>query len=449
MTGRRDPAVAAMRRPGGQPRLEPDAGPRVLVDPGGYDGANIGDAAMLVALLSRIRRRWPAARIACHAADPAWLRGLDADAVPVDPGGAHAWNLEGAIAARLGVAVRMAGPALVAGRALRQAWPDAGRRLARVARRALGRDPAAVDRYLDEVRRADLIVKAGAGAITDAFAWHAYQALDTVAMGQRAGAVTALVGQGIGPIADRRLRRRAGEVLRGADLVALRDGAASHDLVARLGVPPERVTITGDDALALLAGRPPAASPAGLGVNVRCAVYAGLDAPAVAAIGDVLRAQAARGRHLVALPIERHADVDDLGAIARCVAPLTLDAGGAPRTPGAFVDTVEGCRAVVTGSYHGAVLALGSGVPAVAVTASRYYTHKMTGLAGLFGGSCRIVDARQADFPERLRDAIDAAWDDPASVRTGLRAAAAEQAARGHAAFDRLADRVDARRRSG
>jgi polysaccharide pyruvyl transferase WcaK-like protein len=420
--------------------------PRILVDPGGYDGANIGDAAMLVAVLGRLRRRWPAARIACHTLEPGWLHDLDAAVVPLDPGGVHAWNLEGAIAARLGLRPRACAAVMAGGRRLRRASPGAGRWLARTARRALGRDPSAVDAYLAEVRHADLVVKAGAGAFTDTFAWHAYEALDTLALAQRAGAVTAVVGQGIGPLDDAGLRRRAAEVLSEVDVVALRDGAASRVLVAAMGVADDRVTITGDDALALVVGRPVAARGDGLGINLRCAGYAGLEPEHVAAIGDVVRRHAARGRRPVALPIDRHAGVDDLGAIRGCLAPLSIAPGDGPRTPGAFLTAVESCRVVVTGSYHGAVFALGSGVPVVAITASSYYTHKLTGLAGQFGGACRLADAREPRFTARLHEAIDAAWGEPDRVRIELRAAAAGQVAQAEAAFARLAACVDARR---
>jgi polysaccharide pyruvyl transferase WcaK-like protein len=419
---------------------------RIVVDPGGYSAANIGDTAMLAAVLGRLRRRWPAARIACHTLEPAWLRALDSAAVPLDPGGAHAWNLEGAVAARLGLRPGPCAGVVAGGRRLRRASPGAGRWLARAARRGMGRDPSVVDAYLDDVRRADLVVKAGAGALTDAFAWHAYEALETLALGQRAGAVTALVGQGIGPIDDPALRRRAAEVLAQANLVALRDGAASRVLVDTMGVAGDRIAITGDDALALVVGRPSPAGRDGLGINLRCAGYAGLEPPHVATIGDAVRAQASRGRRPIPLPIDRHADVDDLGAIRRCVAPLALDPGDGPRTPEAFLSAVEPCRAVVTGSYHGAVFALGSGIPVVAISASAYYTHKLTGLVAQFGAACRVVDARHPRFAERLHEAIDAAWAEPEHVRADLRAAAVRQVADAEAAFARLAACVEARR---
>jgi hypothetical protein len=91
------------------------------------------------------------------------------------------------------------------------------------------------------------------------------------------------------------------------------------------------------------------------------------------------------------------------------------------------------------------VLALGAGIPAVTISASRYYTHKLTGLAGQFGGACRIADAAAPRFAECLREAIDAAWEEPGTVRASLRASAVRQVASGDAAFDELAERVEAR----
>jgi polysaccharide pyruvyl transferase WcaK-like protein len=423
------------------------AGPRIVVDPGAYDGANIGDTAMLMVALRRLRRRWPAARIAVHTLDVGWLRTLDAAAEPLDPGGAHAWNLEGAVAARLGLACDRSGRLLATGRALRRGAPPLGRALARFARRAMGRDGTAVGAYLDAVTQADLVIKTGAGAVNDTFGWHAYEALETLDLGRCAGAVTALVGQGIGPIVDPALGRRAAEVLAGVDLIALRDDAASRPLLIAMGVAADRIVVTGDDALALCDGRAaPSSRGDTLGVNLRCAAYAGVAPGDVARIGAVLRGQAARGRALVALPIDRHPDVDDLAAIGACLVPLVIDGADAPTTPEAFLRRVAACRVVVTGSYHGAVLALGSGIPVVAIAASPYYVHKFAGLAGLFGAACRVEGVSHPQFVDRLDAAIDEAWQEGDAVRDQLRAAAARQVATGEAAFDRLADRVDARR---
>jgi polysaccharide pyruvyl transferase WcaK-like protein len=47
---------------------------------------------------------------------------------------------------------------------------------------------------------------------------------------------------------------------------------------------------------------------------------------------------------------------------------------------------------VVTGSYHGAVLALGQGIPAVCLHKTAYYWRKFAGLAELFGEGCALID---------------------------------------------------------
>jgi Polysaccharide pyruvyl transferase len=107
-------------------------------------------------------------------------------------------------------------------------------------------------------------------------------------------------------------------------------------------------------------------------------------------------------------------------------------------TPRSVIDRVGSCRIVVTGSYHGAVFALGQGIPAVALIKSPYYAAKMSGVADQFGTGCELVSLDRSDLPSALRAAIDRAWDSADRVREPLLRAAAEQVRRGRAAYARL-----------
>ena len=98
------------------------------------------------------------------------------------------------------------------------------------------------------------------------------------------GVPVALLSQGIGPMEDSALRRRAAEVLPRSALIAVREGLEGPQLLAELGVPPSRVAVTGDDALALVVDAPVVAGEA-LGVNVRRSDYAGVGDAAVARLG--------------------------------------------------------------------------------------------------------------------------------------------------------------------
>ena len=64
-----------------------------------------------------------------------------------------------------------------------------------------GRSAADANAFLDAIDRADLVVVNGAGIITDAFRDNALGILTTLDLATRRGIPTALLGQGLGPIA--------------------------------------------------------------------------------------------------------------------------------------------------------------------------------------------------------------------------------------------------------
>ena len=106
--------------------------------------------------------------------------------------------------------------------------------------------------------------------------------LETIELAIETGAVTALVGQGIGPIADRRLRARAAAILPRVDFIALRDGVGSLALLTSMGVPAARVAVTGDDAIALGYRARKNTLGSAIGVNLRVSDYSGVGADLVA-----------------------------------------------------------------------------------------------------------------------------------------------------------------------
>lgn len=388
---------------------------RIFVEPSSYHRHNRGDAMMLEVALERLRSFWPDASVTVHTSDAGGLT-----AATLDPSGSHGWSAD----AFLGL------PRLL--RPLRRHRPRAMASIARAALIAKRRDPSLVRRYLDAVRSADLVFVAGAGSLTDAFLPHALIVLETLELAAEAGAVTAMAGQGLGPMSDR-LRRRAAEVLPRVDFIALREGVAGSPLLRSMGVDPSRVVVTGDDAITRAwAARPPHLGTA-LGVNLRQAPYAGVGDELVDAVGAAIRAH---GAELVPLPIAE----DDLTTLRRMLGGTGAD------DRADLLSRIARCRVVVTGSYHAAVLALSMGIPAVTVAASDYYADKFRGLAGQFGAACRIELATDSGFDARLRAAIDDAWQTAETTREPLLQAAAEQIARSEAAYRQIAALVEGRR---
>jgi polysaccharide pyruvyl transferase WcaK-like protein len=66
---------------------------------------------------------------------------------------------------------------------------------------------------------------------------------------------------------------------------------------------------------------------------------------------------------------------------------------------------------MISGTFHGAVFALGQGIPVVALAVTDEYRMKLSGLAAEFGEKgCQIVNMGDCNFEQSLRDAIEFAW---------------------------------------
>lgn len=89
------------------------------------------------------------------------------------------------------------------------------------------------------------------GALNDVFASHALSLLEVYAAAIRHHVPVVLFGQGIGPISNRELFERAGEVLPLVQFIGLREGRHALPLLALLGVSVESVEVTGADATEL------------------------------------------------------------------------------------------------------------------------------------------------------------------------------------------------------
>jgi polysaccharide pyruvyl transferase WcaK-like protein len=402
---------------------------RIVIDPGSHHGLNLGDDAMLAVALDRLWARLPDARISVVTADSARLAESFPAAEPLPGLGRYRWFGEG------GEADPPAGPwRRRATRLLRRPVPGPVGPVAVAAERvARGRGDAETRAYTSALARADLVLIAGRGGLTDVFAQDARSLLGTVELAARLGVPAALVSQGIGPLEDPDLRARAARALPRAELVGLREGRLGPAILRELGVPAERIAVTGDDALALAAAPPDRAAPRdAIGVSVRVAPYAGADGEDAGRVVAAARAVAERmAAPLVGLPVSRYPGLDDAVALAGHDI-----AGGADATaPRDLAARVARCRIVVSGSYHAAVFALAQGAPAVGVAANAYYDGKLRGLAAQFGDGCPVLGPGDPG----LADAIAAAWARAGALRAPLQDAAQAQIAQGERLYDRLA----------
>jgi colanic acid/amylovoran biosynthesis protein len=269
--------------------------------------------------------------------------------------------------------------------------------------------------------------------------------LSTLAEAQRLNKPTAVMGQGIGPLTSDALQKRMADVLPRVDLIALRERRESVRLLTSLGVSPERIVITGDDALEMAHRRAPQHLGEGIGVNVRVAGYAGVSGGDLDAIrGAVQHAAADLAAPLVPVPIAHHPDCHDGIAIRQMLAEPNDTSQPVPEanTPAAAIDTVSRCRVVVTGSYHAAVFALAQGIPAIGLAAAPYYVYKFQGLAELFPGGCATVALDASDACAALERAIVSAWTTAPDRRDLLLQVARAQVEAGRAAYRQLGQLV-------
>jgi polysaccharide pyruvyl transferase WcaK-like protein len=255
---------------------------------------------------------------------------------------------------------------------------------------------------------------------------------------QQTGAITACMGQGIGPLEQTRRAVLARRVLPRVDLIGVREGLRSPEILRSWGVPADRILVTGDDAIGLAYNARQPEFGNGIGVNLRAADYSGVGKREAELVREALsQLPAPLNGQLIPVPIERGTDEEAL----RPVMSLTDrpdDVGADLVTLPDLLRQITRCRVVVTGSYHAAVFALAQGIPAVGLARTPYYQYKFHGLAFQFGSGCEVVEFADAHFCERLQASIIHLWSAAESLRPALLEAARTQMAAVTHAYDQV-----------
>jgi colanic acid/amylovoran biosynthesis protein len=296
--------------------------------------------------------------------------------------------------------------------------------------------------YLGALAGADLLVVSGRGGICDAFHHESMHLLDEVEAACDMGLTVVMMGQGLGPIEDDHLRRRARDVLPRVRLLALREGRASRALAVELGVPADRLAVTGDDALEqVVSSGAPGRGRTGLGVNMRIAGYATVDDADVDRVGRVLRSAAGRlSAEFVGVPISTYPEEADAATIERLVGPTAAGEVGSVEEA---IRQAGRCRVLVTGSYHAGLFALAQGVPVVGLARSGYYVDKLNGLAHQFGTGMTVLSLDDPDLERELDAAVTAWWEAPDEDLEALPALARKQVADSREAWGRVPSLIE------
>jgi colanic acid/amylovoran biosynthesis protein len=286
-----------------------------------------------------------------------------------------------------------------------------------------------VEEFLTAARQASVFVVAGMGGLTSAFHDYTVMLLDTLALVQALKVPTVLFGQGIGPFHDG-LGERAADVLRKVDYIALREGRYGPALLRAWGVPEQRWSVTGDDAVELAFAHRREPMGRAIGVNLRVSNYSAVTEGIAAKLREpLLQIASELGAPLRVIPISRLPDESDAVQVQRL-----LDGYAQVESPGSAVDSplrvieeIGHCRIVITGSYHAGVFALSQGIPVIGLVASDYYQWKFDGLTHQFGEGCRLLRLDKPALALDLRTMFRELWDGAADLRPVLLSAAARQ----------------------
>lgn len=420
---------------------------KILVDNSGYHLRNLGDAAMLQVGVSRLRGLWPRARINVLTLDPQALRRLCPEAEPVPAKGKMLFNALGNIIPgalknkRSGLAARLSDMYSEGLSVL----PRGGLALAKLRGAFKKIDTGVVDEFFTAVSEADAVVSTGGGFVNDEFEGHALETLALLRMAQRMGKPTAMFGQGLGPITSARLHAAAMRVLPRLSYLGLRERLGGEKLLNSVGGAPRRCLITGDDAIELALQANGKAPGSAIGLNVRVAAYSGVShEDAVRIAGVVTRTAGEAGVGVVPFSISIHDQDSDLNSLRLC--GLDVESGGASRaqSPADVIDVIGQCAVVVTGSYHGAVLALSQGIPVVALAKSAYYRAKFDGVADMFPGGAEVV-LLDSEYENRLENALGVSLGRASLSREALSESARMQVRNGQAGYAMFKEIVDSR----
>jgi polysaccharide pyruvyl transferase WcaK-like protein len=398
---------------------------RILVEPSEHGHSfNLGDITMQRTALERLRGLWPESEIRVFADEPELFVTPDSKIMPFATVGRTAW-MSGHLPRlhhHLNLSYSLDQLMLKAERRSLEVLPTSTR--------------TAVSHFLEAYDKSDLLVVCGMGGITNVFLPFAPNLLESIDLAASGGKAVVLFGQGVDPLDDNpKLKRRAAEVLRKVDIIAVREGLTSPRVLRGLGVSADKIRVTGDDAIEFASSCKEGDHQA-IGVNLRVARYSKVGQQILPALrSEVHRFAFDREATLIPVPSDLHPINGDraiiksiLDGYAKCEPDIVED-------PQSLTQQLAKCRVLLTGSYHAGVFALSQGVPIVCIENSDYYKYKWEGLRHQFGGGVSIVTLSNPRWRELLGAELEKAWKSFGHVHAILRKRAAGQVHEGRQAY--------------
>ena len=385
---------------------------RILIDHGGYSFANLGDLAMLQVAVSRIYQHFPIAKLFVFTDSSQTLEKFFPGAIPVLPHSRKNWKESKVIPIpRKLLPEPWTKKLLYLEELIKTRIPRIAHLLSRLIDHLLRSRSQDEDGYFSIIQNADMVIISGGGFIADYFKNHTIGILDTLLLAQKLGKPTAMFGQGIGPLENKPLIKKAQKVFPKLKVLGLREGLTRMDIGTVFNVPKDRIIVTGDDSIELaIKHANKFESRKNIGVNIRLAYYSGDFNHLLPDIGELLEEiSRSNGTPIIPIPVQIGGSNSDVASIAQmCDLEVTeFEYAKRINSPEGLLNQINRCRVVVTGSYHAGVFALACGIPVVALVGSDYYDRKFNGLAFQFGLGCKIVQLNSETILADLKKAIE------------------------------------------
>jgi polysaccharide pyruvyl transferase WcaK-like protein len=425
---------------------------RIIFDTCVYDMRNKGNVAMLQIAIERLHQFWPEADLCVISISPHILRLYCPSAHPISPEGRE-WDSSDKMLDRIMASLPVAFLRILF--ELREAiWyylPSLLSKFRRIKKPSVNSESenprrsddieCSASGYGELLRNTDLYIATGSQYMSDACQPDALKILDRLKEAHESGIPTVMVGQGVGPICDRELVHRAREVLPLIDLLFVRETLTAPRLLESLGVAPERIVFTGDDALELAFRIRTKLFGNSIGISVRVADYTEVGNLQLELLRDALdKVRNKYNAPFVALPISHTTNELDDKVIRQFYVKDGLVDFRRFDSPVDIIKKTGRCRLVVTGTYHGAVFALAQGIPVIGVVKSEMYVDKFKGLAEEYGEGCQIIHLDDPNFIENMSAIVDLLWDRAEEFRPHLLASTERQIKLGRTAYEKIYD---------
>jgi polysaccharide pyruvyl transferase WcaK-like protein len=376
---------------------------KVIVDNGAYSLRNMGDVAMLQVCLARIRQVHPGAEIRVLIADPEHLDRYCPGALALNVAARDAFFESHRVTAS----------------PIYERWRRLKTRL---------RIPPKARVFSCAFESADAVVVAGGGFLNDINVVQTRSVLRMLAEAGRRGYITALFGQGLGPLENPEFRGLLGDACSNGTHIGLRESRRGPLIIKQAGLDLNCCTITGDDAIELASAVRRRQLGSSLGLSLRSVGYSALqdhDRMAISNALQYLRNELAVD--IVPVPISFNPWEDDPQVISSVAGPEFRSTAAFLDRPMDLIAQVARCRVMLTATYHGGVFALSQGIPCICLYRSNYYRYKMEGLAGQFPHGCEVLDLAAAGVESAIIDTVQQLWDAADELRLPIIASADKQ----------------------